>query len=987
MNFKKTNFILILLLFILIYNLFFINAAAAEIINPIFDHLDRDDGLSNLSVSSIVEDRYGFLWFGTQGGLNYYNGREFITYRHNPHNNQGLIHNLIQTLYYDSEKHQLWIGTYQGISKLDIKSNTFKNYSVNDGLSNPIVIAITKDINGDLLFGTMNGLNRFNPKTEEFENHEIAGEVVRDIFIDSKQRIWIASYQGLLRYNRDKKSIEKINLELPGKYVMAIKEYQSQILTLALWDKGVVKIDITNQDEPEIIQKYSFTDNRIYSLLRTDSTQENSPYDKLEFAGSWGGGLYLIDQQDNIQEINSKVDDLSLSHPIVYSLFQDSTGIIWLGTNGGGLNKINPQKKNLVLLSHKDKDINSLSQGKINSIYTDHNNHIWIAVYGKGIERYLPEENKIIKYQKNLDGKNNFPYNTVTDILSRAEEELLLATDSGVVSYNYQNESFKKLNILDQDYIIYSLSEDGDKIWIGTYNNGLFSYNKHTEEIKQYKIGEITDNLIYDTLIDSQRRLWVATNNGLNLINLENNKISKFYQDINDFSQPASNTFRNIYEDSSNRIWIATVGGGVSYYNENGSFTTYLEEDGLASNIITGIAEDKNSKIWLATHSGISIIDPDSDSIFNLTPADGIGGWEFNTAFSSPSKNGILFGGSHGIISITDDFTQKNIKPPPVYITDFKLFQKTVDKNMQNFNNQSYNFNSDENYLSFEFVALDYDDQENIKYKYKLDGFDEEWINAENRTFSSYSNLKTGDYRFKVKAKTIRSELSQEAVLDFKIKKPWYLTLPAYILYLLILILIAILVIRLRDSVIMRKKNKELKLLNNKFAAANKELKELSTIDSLTGIHNRHYFNNNFKGLFAISKRSKTPISLIIFDLDKFKNINDNYGHLVGDQVLKNAAARAKNVLNRNTDFIARYGGDEFVIVLFNTKNEGAQLIVNRVKKAIEAPMKIELNKEEISLKVRVSFGLKTIIPDSDDKFNQIINAADQDLYKNKKNN
>lgn len=316
MFYKRISLIFTLLFLLIVANFFLVPASAADIINPVFDHLNRNDGLSNLSVSSIVEDRYGFLWFGTQSGLNYYNGREFITYRNNPHSSDGLIHNLIQTMYYDNQKHQLWIGTYQGVSRLDIATNTFKNYSVEDGLSNSIVIAIIKDLNGDLLFGTMNGLNRLDPETDKFEHYQISGEVIRDLFIDSKQQLWIASYEGLLKYNRDKNIIEKVEIELPGKFVMAVKEYQEQILTLALWDEGIVKIDISDQNKIDIIKKFSFSDNRIYSLFKTNYLYQDSPYNNLELVGSWGGGLYIIDQQDNVQEIKSKPEENALSHPI-----------------------------------------------------------------------------------------------------------------------------------------------------------------------------------------------------------------------------------------------------------------------------------------------------------------------------------------------------------------------------------------------------------------------------------------------------------------------------------------------------------------------------------------------------------------------------------------------------------------------------------------------------------------------------------------------
>lgn len=971
---KKINF-LILIFFILI--IFSFNCSAnTEIIKPVFDYINRDDGMTDLSISSITEDKYGFLWFATQSGLNFYNGREFKKYMHKPFNDNGLVHNLIQTMYYDQDKHQLWLGTYQGISQFNIADEKFSNYGLEDGLSSPVVVAITKDINGDFLFGTMNGLNRLNTKNGEFTQYQIEGEVVRDLLVDSAGTLWIASYSGLLKYNRDKNKIEKYEIELPGKYVMAIKEYKPGFLTLGIWGEGVVEIDLKNK---EIIKQYQFEDNRIYSLMKT-YYQEPSPYNNLEWVGSWGGSLFLIDENDNLQQIKYSKQKNSLNHPIVYSMFQDSNGIIWLGTNGGGLNKINPRKKNYIILDSTKKGENVLSSGKINKIYVDHNDDIWIAVYNKGIERYSTAKNKIIRYDKKINSKNNFPHNSVNDILPISEEELYLGTDLGVVAYNFANDSFKDLNLLNNNYIVYSLSESSDKIWIGTYNNGLFSYSKNNGSIEVYKKGVISDNLIYDTLIDSKNRLWIATNNGLNLFDLNTKNISKFYKGDNKNSLASSN-IRNIMEDSNGRVWLGTVGGGVSYYQENGTFKTFIEEDGLAGNVVIGTVEDQNSKIWVATHNGLSIIDPATENIFNLTPADGIGSWEFNTVYNSIHNGNLLFGGPHGITAIPSTFTKISSQPPKVYINEFQLFQNSIEKENQYYNGQNYNFKADQNYLSFEFIALDYDSPEQIQYYYMLEGFDKDWIKANDRYFAAYSNLDPGEYSFKVKAENIRGDMSDTVKLKFKISKPWYQTIPAYILFFLIFSVLIIFLLKIRDYFILSKKNKELERLNNKLESTNNNLEQISISDSLTKVYNRHYFNKKFAELFNLSKRSNTVISLAIFDLDKFKNINDTYGHLVGDIVLETTAARIKKVLNRKSDFIARYGGDEFVVVLYDTGLEGSKSVISQIKTSVNKDMKINLNGAELDLNITISCGLKSLIPDKDDSFNEIIAAADKNLY------
>jgi len=980
---KKISIILILLL------IAFSSEALAGIqvdgqISPVFDRIGREEGLSNLSVSAITQDRLGFLWFATQNGLNRFNGREFKTYRSDPYSDEGLIYNLIQTMYYDEDNHQLWLGTYQGLSQLDISSEEFTNYHPDKNNINPIIIAITKDNDGQIWFGTMEGLNRLNPDTGKIDHYDIPDDVVRDLFIDSTGRLLIGSYAGLLKYDETIDEIVSVDIDLPGEFVMVIEEFEPGLLTLGLWDDGLFKVDIS-EGKFEIINHYTFNDNRIYTVLKTECQHDVGLYEDLIFVGTWGGGLNILNTDDEILEFLPDRTNSNPAHPIIYSAFQDKSSIIWIGTNGGGLNRVNPAKEDYVVFSHNPENPESLSHGKVNNIFLHHTGDFWISIQSKGINRYLADENKLIKYN-NSEIDNYLPAESVMDIIAIDEDDLLLATNLGVLRYIRDEDKFFDSDILPEPIITYSLAKTEDHIYIGTYTEGLFVYEKETSNLTQSKKDDISNNLIYDILADSKGRIWLATNNGLNLKAPESSEFEFIFHETDDYELPASSSFRTLFEDSQGRIWVGTIGGGISYYNEDGTFTTFLEDDGLSGDLVTGILEDKHGQIWTGTHDGISVINPETDQIFNLTPEDGIGGWEFNFGHARDEDHNLYFGGDHGITRIPADFINRDFIPPPIYITDVELFQESLDINRQHFNNEYYEFKSDLNFIGFEFVALDYDSADKINYFYFLEGFDKDWVNAGNRYYTSYSNLQPGNYTFKVKAETIRGKVTDIASFNFKIERPWYQTLPAYILYVIIITTIIYIIIKAREMYLMSKKNSEISKLNSKLEAANKELEELSLIDSLTGVYNRHYLKQKLNELLNLCIRGHTELSLIMLDLDDFKSINDNYGHQVGDKVLQIVSQQVKDVIKRETDFIARYGGDEFIIVLYDTNLEGAKIIAEKIKKTIESPKEIKLADNTIPKGIKISIGITTKLPSQDTEAKDLIKKADQALYKAKEN-
>jgi len=233
---KKIYIICMCLILITVSNLSFAEKNEPDEHDYIFELLDREDGLSNLSVSHIIQDKFGFMWFSTQGGLNYYNGREMKVFRTTAFDETGLVHNLIQTMYYDEDMHELWIGTYQGISHYIIESNIFENFTVeNNNLSNPVVTSIVKDSENNIWVGTLDGLNKLEKDSKIFKQIEIPEKAVRSLLIDSNNQLLLGTHNGLYSYNKNMEKLNKVPIDLPSPYVMVVKEFEKGLLTLGWW--------------------------------------------------------------------------------------------------------------------------------------------------------------------------------------------------------------------------------------------------------------------------------------------------------------------------------------------------------------------------------------------------------------------------------------------------------------------------------------------------------------------------------------------------------------------------------------------------------------------------------------------------------------------------------------------------------------------------------------------------------------------------------
>lgn len=945
--------------------------------NVLFEHIGREEGLSNLSVSGVTQDKNGFLWIGTQGGLNRYDGQSFYKYRYDPLRNDWLPNNLIQSMFYDEEAHVLWLGTYGGLSKFDIDAETFTNYtSDNFGLDNQLIIAIYKD-GSDLWFGTGTGAYRLGIEDERLDYYPMEKRTVRSIGKASDGTLYIGTAKGLFTYDYDKDKMIPSTILSDDAVVMSINEFEKNVLSFGTWFQGLFKYHILTKNKQQILPG----EDHIYTTYQTG--------DGVMWMATWGGGLYA-DVDGELIRFSGESEENNLSHPVAYSLYQDDSGILWIGTNGGGLNYINPRRDNFLLYSYDPEDETSISKGKIIEIFEDSDERLWISVANKGIN--IQQRDGSFKRVTKDDHEASIPNNNVR-VITEFRGKMILGTDVGIGEYDPSTDTYRPWTVLQNKFIYDIEVQSKDSIWVGTREDGLYSYNLETKVLLNYhedsKVGAITNNHIYDIHQDSEGRLWVATNNGLNMKIEGSNKFNHYYKDLELRNTIPGNQVLTINECLNGDIWFGFDGAGLAKYDEDiNGFIVYTETNGLSDNTVTGILADQEDEIWASTHDGISVFNCVSQTISTIGYEDGLGGYEFSEGVFANDEF-LYFGGGHGVNVIPYDFNLVSQYVPKIYITDVGSDFGQKGGPVRILNNQYIELSYDENFIVFSFMALDYDGLQDNEYFYMLEGYDDEFHSNGLSRSVSFSNLNAGDYTFKVYSQSSSEVVSETVSVNIHITPPWYFTMNAFVLYAFVVALFIFLLIKLRESIVVNRKNKELAVLNEKLEMANATLKDLSSTDGLTKSYNRRYFSTHLQEMIDLARRnSSTYISLLMIDIDFFKEINDQYGHLLGDRLLVKISEGMQKNLPRSTDILSRYGGDEFAVILYDTKVNGALLVAQKIRRIIEnteVEMETGPGRENLKVSTTTSIGLVSVLPYVDTTEEQIIDKADAALYRAKK--
>jgi len=804
-----------------------------------FNHLTMENGLSNNVVYAMLQDQYGFMWFGTNDGLNRYDGYNIRVFRNDPNDSNTVSNNGIWALAED-RKGNIWIGTKNGwVDKFDPVTTKFTHWKLKSILTGEISVkSICEDKRGKIWIGTFkNGLYQLNPENNNLEHWKANQEnslslnsnYNLSVIEDNFGKIIVGTYNGLNVYDPEKpdEGFKKF-YHIPNDP----KSLSNNIiwsLTKSKSDKSIIWVGTANNltkfnstsltfEQIEISNPNNFQ----YGTSSANVIEEEKDNENLLWINSYAG-LVMINLSNNRTHrfLHNEDESQSLINNQINQILVDGMGVIWLATENG--------------ISYSTKKSSSFNSNFIN--------------YPQDIASILKRKN-------------------ITALSKNSEEEIWIGTMEGLFLLEDLNLNPKLKMIIEfDDYYIWSLTaSSNNSIWVGTYGKGLWNYNHSNRKIRNWDIVKNrfqTQAPFYNKSLieDSNNDIWVGYwGNGIAKINTLTGKYDLWVNDPENKKSLSNNDIWSIKEDKFGRIWIGTLGGGLNLFqNINGGIfhrfanndstnkiilsndiyeiceekndtinhnsilwlgtsgglvkfeifnkdrndpfqidlkiKSYTTNDGLPNNSINSIIEDNDKILWIGTSSGISSFNIRTEEIANFTKSDGLNGLSMNHRSNLKLENEtIIIGGSEGLNIFDPSKIHRSKAKPNLVFTDFLIFNKSVKVEhtsvLKNsiFSTNQVDLSYWQDVISIEFAALDYNSSQSIKYAYKMEGFDTEWIENNDRRFVSYTNLSSGDYKFNVKstnADGIWNDIPKS--LSISINPPFWQTWWAYVTYLLLI--------------------------------------------------------------------------------------------------------------------------------------------------------------------------------------------------------
>ena len=770
-----------------------------------FKNLSVQNGLSQNTVNAILQDRQGFMWFGTKDGLNRYDGLSFRKFKHDDRTRRSIGNNFITALYEDT-KGDIWVGTDVGLYIYDPEKDSFRHFTELSEENTKIehtVTAISGDNEGCVWVAVESqGLFCYNLEKGELQNYTLQNfsfltTNVETFAFDNSGTLWIGCYGDGLFYSKDRlQTLHPYLSPLDNKefyandVVTCIVKGAYNCLYVGSLKGGVKELNLTSNKLHDLLSEdesgepvfcrellvasdnelwigaesglyiynfrlskyahlrssindpYSLSDNAIYSLCKD---REGGIW-----IGSYFGGInYYPRFYTNFEKYYPKGTDKGLHGKRVREFCQDNQGILWIGTEDGGLNRFNPKTKTFSFFTPSNAFTNVHGLCLVDD-------NLWVGTFSKGVKVVDTRTGAIVKTYQKTDSPRSLIDNSVFSICRTTTGDIYLGTLFGLLRYNRQSDDFDRIPELNGRFV-YDIKEDfGGNLWLATYANGAYCYNVSEKKWKNYLHNENDPkSLPYDKVV-------------------------------------------SIFEDSHRQVWLTTQGGGFCLFHpETETFTSYNLADGLPNDVVYQIVEDKDGFFWLTTNNGLVCFQPTTGTMKVYTTSNGLLGDQFNYRSSLETEDGTIYLGSiDGFIAFNPKTFSENRSLPSIVITDFLLFGKEVYvgepgsplKKSITFSDELI-LQSNQNSFSFRVTALDFQAPRMSKIMYKLDGFDADWLTIGESPIVTYSNLRYGNYTFKVKVSNSDGVWNENEIsLKVHILPPFYFSAWAYFVYALLII-------------------------------------------------------------------------------------------------------------------------------------------------------------------------------------------------------
>jgi signal transduction histidine kinase/ligand-binding sensor domain-containing protein/DNA-binding response OmpR family regulator len=896
-----------------------------------FMHVNVNDGLSHNEVLSFLKDKRGFLWIGTVSGLNRYDGYSMKVFQHDSRDTTSLIHNSIQDLF-EIPDGRLGILTGEGLTLYDPQTEKFqkdlssfyKTYNIPPGE----LLNIVKDGEGNFWFiHTSAGLLKYTSSTGEVTSirhnvedlRSIASDTTSFFAQDNQHNNWLIHANGI---------IEKIVVK-GGKHEV------------------IYRNDYLFQQNKGAILQYRFLCDRDGDLWIFIADDDQGVY-------------YFSINKKTFKHFHRDSPDARLSTNIVRDMQEDERGLIWVGTDHGGINLVDKNNFFVRYIQHRDEDAKSLGQNSINTLYKDEEGIIWVGTYKRGISYYHENIIRFPLYKHSPAVPFGLPYADVNRFVEDDKGNLWIGTNGGGLLYfNRANGRFTQYryspanpNSIGSDVIVSLYIDHEKKLWIGTYYGGLTCYDG--KKFIRYNHNpsdpsSLSAQSVWEIFEDSRHRLWVGTlNGGLNLfddktktfshyrasdpnsigadyiaaitedkagnlwfgttlgidvLSRERGRFIHYESESNNPRSLSNNSILDIREDNKGRVWIGTSGGLNLFDGKTNTFTVFTKEDGLPHNTILTILQDDSGDLWLSTPNGLSQLiittEPNGKTQYkfkNYSEAEGLQGKQFNeNAAYKTSRGELIFGGANGFNIFKPTQLGLNKYLPKVVFTDFQLFNKSVHAE-ERIDGQvllpkdisettEITLPPGKNVFSIEFAALNYIHPEKNQYKYKLEGFDTDWLSADSKSRRvTFTNLDPGEYTFRVKAANNDGIWNNEgAHLKISVLPPFWKTRAALTLYFTFIIIGLLITRRLIQQ---REKMK---------FAMQQERQEAMRMHELDMMKIKFFTN--------VSHEFRTPLTLILTPIEKILKQTKEPDQLNQFRLIQRNAKRLLNLVNQLLDF------------------------------------------------------------------------------------
>jgi signal transduction histidine kinase/ligand-binding sensor domain-containing protein/CheY-like chemotaxis protein len=739
-----------------------------------FRQISSEQGLSQTVVAAIAQDDVGFMWFGTQDGLNRFDGHEMRVYRHDPADPYSLADNLIQVLV-PGRDGTLWVGTNNGgLDRYDPTTGRFRHYvnDPDDPRSLPLddVTSVVEEAEGALWVGTYGGgLARLDTGSQAWVQYahrpddpqSLSNDLVTALALAADGSLWVGTGGGLNRMDPATGRLTRYQNDPADPHSLG----NDLILSLRLDAGGDLWVG-TNQG----LDRFDPRSGRFSHYRHHPADPRSLCHDTVlaiyqdPLGALWLGTPACLDRLDPasggfVHYRRDQAVPTSLSAEQVMAIYQDRSGVLWLGTFGGGVSLADPTSARFRAYASDPTDPDSLGSPYIWSLAEDVLGGVWLGTAG-GLERFDPETGTFSRQQNDPSRSDSLRAGTALSVL--VDREGMLWTGlwdggfgGGLDRFDADAGTFAHF----LETAVMALVQDpaGD-LWVGTVD-GLFRLDRATEQFTRFQNDlndpfSLGDNSVTSLYLDREGVLWIGTfNGGLNRLDRAAGRFLRYENDPADANSLSINTVLTIFQDAAGVLWIGTPAGLNRFEPASGTFRVYTEKDGLPNDVIYSVRQDDRGHLWLGTNRGIARFDPQTGQVRAYDVGDGLPSNEFNQGASLRAQSGVMyFGTVNGLVAF-DPATLVDIPyAPPVVLTSLTQAGRPVDLESTVERAGQITLRWPDNLLEFEFAALSYTQPEKNRYAYYLEGFDKGWIHTEDRRFGIYTNLPGGTYTLRVKA-------------------------------------------------------------------------------------------------------------------------------------------------------------------------------------------------------------------------------------------